>query len=103
MDNVLSVLGIIGVVIYFITKHRETLEKLTKMQNIGILFTYIITSLIAGCVIYYGGAMMKEWFKSGILLTIIQFVYLIIVLSIAIYMLNRILRIITKGSFQGDI
>lgn len=102
MDEVLSIIGIIGVVIYFITKHRETLEKLNIIQKIGILITYMITSLITGFIIYYGGAYLKEWLESGIILTIIQFAFIIIILFIAITILNRILKIITKGVFLDD-
>ncbi|WP_338786077.1 hypothetical protein [Metabacillus sp. FJAT-53654] len=100
MNDILSIIGYIGVVICFILKHSETFAKLNKMQKIGVLMSYITTTIIAGICIYYGGALLIERFQNEFLIFIIPFAVVIITLGLAIVTLNRILQKITKGIFS---
>lgn len=100
MNDILSIIGCVGVVICFILKHSETLAKLNKKQKIGVLMSYITTTLIAGICIYYGGAFLIERFQNELLIFIIRSAVVIITLGIAILTLNRILQKITKGIFS---
>ena len=99
MNDIFSIIGCVGVVIYFISKHSETLAKLNKIQKISVLISYIITTIIAGVCIYYGGALLTERFQNGFLILIIRITVVMITLWFAIFILNRILQKITKGIF----
>lgn len=99
MSDIFSIIVCLGVVIYFVFKHSEALAKLNKIQKIGVLISYIITTLIAGICIYYGGSFLTERFQNGFLILIIRFTVVIITLWLAIFILNCLLQRITKGIF----
>ena len=99
MNDILSIIGCVGVIIYFVSKHSEALAKLNKMQKISVLISYTITTLSAGICIYYGGALLTERFQNDFLILIIRFTVVMITLWLAIFTLNRILGKITKGIF----
>jgi hypothetical protein len=99
MNDILSIIGCVGVIIYFVSKHSEALTKLNKMQKVGVLISYIMTTLIAGVCIYYGSSFLTEPFQNGFLLLIIRFAVVMITLWFAVFILNRLLQRITKGIF----
>ncbi len=99
MSDILSIIGCVGVVIYFVSKHSEALAKLNKMQKICVVISYIITILSVGICIYYGGALLTERFQNNFLILIIRFTVVMITMWLAIFTLNRILRKITTGIF----
>ena len=99
MSDIFSIISCVGVVIYFVSKHSEALAKLNKMKKIGVLISYIITTLIAGICIYYGGAFLTEHFQNGFLLFIIRFTVVMVTLWLAIFTLNWLFQRMTKGNF----
>lgn len=99
MSDIFSIISCVGVVIYFISKHREALAKLHKMQKIGVFISYTMTTLMAGISIYYGGAFLTEHYQSEFLLFIIRFIVVIITLWLAIFTLNWLVQRMTKGIF----
>ena len=66
MSDIFSIIGCVGVVIYFVSKHSEALAKLNKIQKIGVLISYIMTTLIAGICIYYGSCIINRTFSKWI-------------------------------------
>lgn len=99
MSDIFSIIACIGVVILFVSKHREALVKLNKIQKTGVLISFIMTTLIAGFCIYYGSSFLMERFQNGFLILIIRLAVLMITLWFAIFVLNRILQKVTKGIF----
>lgn len=99
MSDIFSIIGCVGVVIYFVSKQSEALAKLNKIQKIGVLISYIMTILIAGICIYYGSSFLTERFQNGFLILAIRFTIVIITLWLAIFTLNCLLQKITKGIF----
>lgn len=99
MGNIFSIIGCIGVVFYFVSKHSEALAKLNKIQKISVLISYILTTIVAAMCIYYGGAFLTEHFQNEFLRFIIRFTVVLLTLGLAIFILNRLLQKITKGIF----
>jgi hypothetical protein len=100
MNDLFSFISCIGVVIYFLSKHREDLGKLNKIQKIGVFISYTMTIIISGICIHYGGSILTERFQNGFLIFIIQILVVIVTLWVAISLLNRVLQKITNGIFS---
>ncbi|MEK5233834.1 hypothetical protein MHB42_19250 [Lysinibacillus sp. FSL K6-0232] len=100
MNDIFSIIAFVAVAIYFLSKHSEALEKFNKMQKIGVLISYIMTTIVAGICIHYGGSFLTEPFQNGFLILIIRFAVVMIVLWLAVFTLNHILQKITNGIIQ---
>ncbi|MBT2758152.1 hypothetical protein J7E71_19995 [Mesobacillus foraminis] len=99
MIDLFPIMSCVGVIIFFVSKYRKTLKKLNKTQIMGVFISYILTAIIAGICIYYGGAFLTERFQNEWIKLIIRFSVVIVTLWLAILTLNHILQKITKGIF----
>lgn len=99
MKDIFSIIAFAAVVIYFLSKHSESIAKLNKMQIIGVIISFILTTLIAGNCIYYGTSFLVVHFQNRILLFIIRVIVVITSLWLAVFALNYLLQRISKGNF----
>ncbi|WP_121610015.1 hypothetical protein [Mesobacillus foraminis] len=99
MIDLFPMMSCVGVIIFFVSKYRKTLKKLNKTQIMGVFISYILTVIIAGICIYYGGAFLTERFQNEWIRLIIRFSVVLVTLWLAIVTLNHILQKITKGIF----
>lgn len=99
MGDILSIIVFVGVVIYFVTKYGEAFAKLNNMQKFGVIFSFMMITMVTGFCVYYGSSFLVEHFQNGFLILIIRVTVVIVSLWLAIFMLNFILQKITKGIF----
>ncbi|TSI02552.1 hypothetical protein [Lysinibacillus sp. BW-2-10] len=99
MDVIFTVLSFVGVIIYFQIKDSKALANLNIMQRIGVLMSFLITTIIIECCIYYGTSFLTEHIQNGFLIWIIRVTVVIITLWLAVFILNYILQKITNGIF----
>ncbi|MEQ2528236.1 hypothetical protein WMO40_16235 [Bacillaceae bacterium CLA-AA-H227] len=95
-DTLMSVL-FITITIYIIWKNRITLMKLTKIQLIGVVLSYLVAIFVVFSLIYFGGNWIAGQFSNVILKYIIFLAIVCIVLYFCGSILQRVLEKITNG------
>ncbi|MGJ9384465.1 hypothetical protein [Salipaludibacillus sp. CF4.18] len=81
MSDIFSLFSWVGVVIYFVSKHSETLAKLNKTQKIGVFISYILATLTTGISIYFGSSFLTKSFQNEFLIVIIRLSVVLITLG----------------------
>jgi len=72
---------------YTIYKHRKNLKQLTKLQIIGVGISYLVATLFAFILIYYGG----NWIAGEMPNIILKYLVFTVVVCIALYLTGNIL------------
>ena len=100
MDSLLLILPAI-MLMYLFVKYRkelkETYSKLTIIQLIGVFIAYLITIFIGFIFIYYVGNWLLGYITFKPLNIVVRVVIVILVLSFALNLLNKVLKKISNG------
>lgn len=98
--NVFSLLSTIILVFMFLKYRKElknTYKKLSTLQLLGVVLSYLITILIAFILIYYVGNWFVSYITINFLKHAVQVIIIILVISTCLNGLNRVLKKISKG------
>ena len=89
------------ILVYLFVKYRkefkETYSKLTTIQLIGVVIAYLITIFIVTILIYYVGNWLLGYIIFKPLNIVVRVVIVILVLSSALNLLNKVLKKISNG------
>lgn len=98
MDRTLMMLLILIVyAAYAAIKHRSVWKKLTTMQIIKVVLTFIVMSAIGAAVLYFGIRTMREATSNEILSIAVQFIYAIIIVGFGVLFFNITISRITDN------
>lgn len=99
-SNVFSLLSTI-ILIYMFFKYRKelksTYKKLSILQLVGVIMSYLITIIIGFILIYYVGNWLTGYITINILKNIVQIIIIILVISTCLNGLNKVLKKLSKG------
>ncbi|WP_188454603.1 hypothetical protein [Virgibacillus oceani] len=84
-------------IIYIAFKHKEIWKKLTFMQTLGVLLTFIFVTGIGGTILFYGVRFLISFTSNEVLSIVIQFFTAIIVVIFGVLLFNTIVSSITNG------
>lgn len=96
-DILMSVLFII-ITIYIIWQNRKTLKKLTKIQLIGVVLSYLVAIFVGVFLVYYVGNWIAGQFSNIFLKYIIFLAVVCIMLIFCGGILRKVLEKITNGT-----
>lgn len=89
------------ILVYLFVKYKkvikDTYSKLTIIQLIGVFIAYLITFFIVFILIYYVGNWLLGYITFKPLNIIVRIVMVVLGLSFALNVLNRILKKISNG------
>jgi|SRR5699024_9682169 len=102
MKDVL-ILGLsVLVIVYVVIKNREKLKELSTSQILGVGASYLLATILASLLIYYGGNWIAEQFSS-LLFKYIAFIGVVLLsLCLCINLLNKVLQKITNGRLPNS-
>lgn len=102
MKDILILILSIVIITYVIFKNRKTFKELSKFQIFGVGISFLVTTFLAFVLIYYGG----NWFAGQISNSIFKFIIFLAVTCITLYLcvgvLNKVVRMITKGILSKE-
>ncbi|MGN8646953.1 hypothetical protein ACTNEO_13285 [Gracilibacillus sp. HCP3S3_G5_1] len=87
MDSIIAVTAMI-ILLYHILDNKSLIKKLSILQIIGVVLTYILYIGIALVVIYYGG----NWLVSFIPVNILKYLVFFIIVAVSMYIIMLLLR-----------
>lgn len=82
---------------YAAIKHRSVWKKLTIMQMMNVLLTFIVMIAIGTAVLYFGVRTMREATSNEMLSIAVQFIYAIIIVGFGVLFFNIIISRITNN------
>ncbi|WP_099157868.1 hypothetical protein [Virgibacillus ndiopensis] len=88
---------LVAYLIYVAFKHKEVWKKLTIMQTLGVLLTFILVTGIGGTILYYGVRFLIGFTSNEVVSIVIQFFTAIIVVIFGVVIFNNIVSNITNG------
>ncbi|SFC18693.1 hypothetical protein SAMN05443252_102101 [Bacillus sp. OV322] len=98
MNDMLTSILFLAVMIYVINRNKSILKKLTKLQILGAAVSFFVTLLIAFMIIYFIGNSLSGYFENKILKVTSELFLVIITLSLCGKGLRILLQKITKGA-----
>ncbi|MFD1039072.1 hypothetical protein ACFQ3N_11825 [Virgibacillus byunsanensis] len=88
---------LVGYILYSAIKQKETWKKLSVMQNIGVLVTFVGVISAGGYILFYGVRFLIGFTSNEIISIIIQFITAIIVVIFCMLVFSSLVSKITNG------
>lgn len=99
MPDNLSLLVILGVIIYLIIKNKATLKKLTVTQNIGVAISFLVIIGAGAILTFFAANWLAVNVENLILRIILALPIIIVLLAITLAAYFGTINKITKGAF----
>ncbi|MCM3180605.1 hypothetical protein [Cytobacillus horneckiae] len=100
LNDIFPIISFVVVIIYFISKHKEVLKKLSNKQKLGMAVSYIAAISGAASCIIIGGKFLKSVLSNQFVITIFGMALIVVTLFITSFILNIVIKKLTGGQFD---
>lgn len=98
MDRMTFIIAVLLVyMLYIAFKHRETFKKLSIMQNLGVLLTFLVAIVVFGSMFYYGVTYLSELSSGWFFDLIVKIVYAFFVMIAGVIAFSAVVYKISGG------
>lgn len=102
MSDNLSLIIILGALLYLIFKNKDTLKKLTVIQNIGVAISFLVIIGAGAILTFLAGNWLAVNVENMILRIIVAVPVIIVLLSVTIAVYFAVINKITNGAFAKN-
>lgn len=99
MNGYLFLIVVAVILLYIYQKNKEVIKQLSFAQVLGVLLAYVVSiGLILATMVYIGFPLTESITNDAVQL-IVRFLFVVVVLFIVMFFLEKIARKITNGVF----
>ncbi|GAA0613949.1 hypothetical protein GCM10009001_33980 [Virgibacillus siamensis] len=98
MDRMTFIIAVLLIYMIYITyKHRDTFRKLSFLQNMGVLITFLVAIAIFGSLFYFGVNYLSDLSSSWFVDVIVKVVYAFFVMISGVIAFSAVVYKISNG------
>lgn len=99
MSDNLSLIIILGAILYLIIKNKDTLKKLTVIQNIGVAISFLVIIGAGAAFTFMAGNWLAVNVENMIIRILLAVPIIIVLLSVTLAVYFAAINKITNGAF----